>query len=228
MDATNRSRRMHSAGVSSCKRVGLVLGHPGPLFHLGFTQMLEDLPDVHLHEAAITADATMFAIEHHRPAVLVMALEFQPVLKRVRRPPRVLLLSPHAHLGAIDFGTNPCAFASETDSIEELCGRLRRITLCDEPRAGGALCAQCTLQPSLAAPKLPLSPRECEVFDLIASGLPTASIARRLGLSPKTVETYRANIKTKLGLSSGTALTEAALLWRRGMRLPSPAPTTAG
>ena len=43
-----------------------------------------------------------------------------------------------------------------------------------------------------------LTDRELEVFDLIGRGLSTSAIADRLGVSIKTVETYRSNIKTKL------------------------------
>ena len=55
-----------------------------------------------------------------------------------------------------------------------------------------------------------LTDREIEVFQLIGAGLRTGEIADRLGISPKTVETHRENIKQKLGLRDGVALTQAA------------------
>ena len=45
-----------------------------------------------------------------------------------------------------------------------------------------------------------LSDRELEVFEMIGQGLTTRQIATKLDLSPKTVETYRENIKAKLNL----------------------------
>lgn len=45
----------------------------------------------------------------------------------------------------------------------------------------------------------PLSPREREVARLIVEGKQTKQIARELGISPKTIETHRASIRTKLG-----------------------------
>jgi len=60
---------------------------------------------------------------------------------------------------------------------------------------------------------LPLSDRELHVFRLIGPGLPTREIAERLLLSVKTVETYRENIKVKLGLRDGLALGARAREW---------------
>ena len=59
-----------------------------------------------------------------------------------------------------------------------------------------------------------LSDRELEVFSLIGDGLTTREIAKRLGLSPKTVETHRENIKDKLGLKNATQLVSSAVRWR--------------
>ena len=58
-----------------------------------------------------------------------------------------------------------------------------------------------------------LSDRELEVFEMIGQGLTTRQIAAKLDLSPKTVETYRENIKAKLNLPNGTALTRHAVQW---------------
>ena len=56
-----------------------------------------------------------------------------------------------------------------------------------------------------------LSDRELEVFELLGNGLASREIAERLGLSVKTVETYREKIKAKLGLKNGTELTRHAI-----------------
>jgi DNA-binding NarL/FixJ family response regulator len=53
----------------------------------------------------------------------------------------------------------------------------------------------------LADPLQPLSDREREVLDLLASGLGTKEIGRGLYLSPKTVRNHIANIVGKLGLA---------------------------
>jgi two-component system response regulator FixJ len=47
-----------------------------------------------------------------------------------------------------------------------------------------------------------LTPREREVLDGLAQGLPNKTIAYDLGISPRTVEIHRANLMSKLGVRS--------------------------
>ncbi len=58
-----------------------------------------------------------------------------------------------------------------------------------------------------------LSDREAEVVRYIGSGLSTREIAEELHLSVKTIESYRANVKRKLGLRSGSELARFAYDW---------------
>jgi two-component system, NarL family, response regulator NreC len=60
-----------------------------------------------------------------------------------------------------------------------------------------------------------LTPREVEVLRLIALGHTSVEIARKLHLSPRTVETHRAHIHKKLGLGTRAELVRYAL--RRGL-----------
>ncbi len=69
---------------------------------------------------------------------------------------------------------------------------------------------------AMQSPLEVLSDRELEVFEMTGRGLPTKEIAERLHLSVKTVESYRARIKTKLGLESGTELMQHAVRWVEG------------
>lgn len=58
-----------------------------------------------------------------------------------------------------------------------------------------------------------LSDRELTVFEAIGKGRSTVEIAEAMHLSIKTVETYRARIKTKLHLDSSTELVRHAVQW---------------
>ena len=83
--------------------------------------------------------------------------------------------------------------------------------------------------------------REMHIFQLLGSGLGTRQIAQSLGLSVKTIESHRENIKHKLHVSSSAELRVCAAKWveqrlsaeepvfRRAGRqpkLPSVAPVT--
>ena len=49
-----------------------------------------------------------------------------------------------------------------------------------------------------AISSLGLSPRECEILDLLASGQSNKELARTLGISPNTVKTHVARVYEKL------------------------------
>lgn len=56
-----------------------------------------------------------------------------------------------------------------------------------------------------------LTQREREIFHLAVEGLSNPQIAERLSLSPRTVETHRANMMRKLGTKSQTELVKFAV-----------------
>jgi DNA-binding NarL/FixJ family response regulator len=58
-----------------------------------------------------------------------------------------------------------------------------------------------------------LSDRELEAFQLIGEGMATEAIAQKMHVSPKTVETFRARIKEKLGIHNLTELIQRAAQW---------------
>ncbi|MCK4541911.1 MAG: response regulator transcription factor [Spirochaetales bacterium] len=58
-----------------------------------------------------------------------------------------------------------------------------------------------------------LSDREFEVFQLMGKGQKTRIIADKLNLSVKTIETYKAHLKTKLNLEDATGLIQVAIEW---------------
>lgn len=60
-----------------------------------------------------------------------------------------------------------------------------------------------------ARPTLSLTPREREVFDGLVGGISNQDIATSLRISPKTVDTHRAALMKKLGLTGTVNL----VLW---------------
>ena len=84
------------------------------------------------------------------------------------------------------------------------------------PEASRMLAAQLQ-QPErvLEDPYRDLTPREREVFHLIADGLTTKEIARRLDISAKTAENHRARVLQKLGARNTAEVVRYAI--RRGL-----------
>jgi two-component system response regulator NreC len=75
------------------------------------------------------------------------------------------------------------------------------------PQLGARLAAE----PADEGPADDLSKRELEVLRLIALGHTNSEIAEHLFLSVRTVETHRAHIQQKLGLSTRAELVQYAL-----------------
>lgn len=67
--------------------------------------------------------------------------------------------------------------------------------------------------PDASTPLESLSDRELQVFELIGEGATVSEIARRLSISPKTVEFHRARIREKLGVATNALLLRHAFAW---------------
>jgi len=92
--------------------------------------------------------------------------------------------------GAIDFIEKPFEKAVLMSAVEQAFDRLQRA----ETHRDRADDAAVRLQS--------LTPREREVLDGLAKGLPNKTIAYDLGISARTVEIHRANLMTKLEVRS--------------------------
>lgn len=58
-----------------------------------------------------------------------------------------------------------------------------------------------------------LTDRELEVFELIGRGMATREIAKKLHISPKTVDSHREHVKNKLQLDTAADLAKHAIQW---------------
>lgn len=92
--------------------------------------------------------------------------------------------------GAVDFIEKPFEKMTLLSSLDEGFRRLSEKEVTGERRKD----AEVRLQA--------LTPRERDVLDGLAQGLPNKTIAYDLGISPRTVEIHRANLMTKLGVRS--------------------------
>ena len=126
-------------------------------------------------------------------------LEVQQALKDKGVGLPVIIMTGHGDVtlavramkaGAVDFIEKPFAKDALLASLEEGFRRLSRKEATQDRRMD----AEVRLQA--------LTPRERDVLDGLAQGLPNKTIAYDLGISPRTVEIHRANLMAKLGVRS--------------------------
>lgn len=106
-------------------------------------------------------------------------------------------------------------YVSKSDTLDELDAAIDKVLAGRRhfsPRVAEMLIDRATgvVDPA-AAPHAKLSSREFEVFKRIVSGESLASIAIVLGLSPKTVTTYRTRVLQKLGMTRNAELVRYAV-----------------
>ena len=125
-----------------------------------------------------------------------------------------VVISGHGDLEA-------CRRAFRQGAVDFLSKPIDEMDLIDAIQKGGevldaqlqAQAAKAEVQQLLAQ----MTARESEVLNLIAKGYTTRQIAEGLGLSPRTVESHRAAIGTKLGTTSQAEMTR---IWIAGYETP--------
>lgn len=198
-------------------RVLLVDDHPVVLG--GLVALLDGQPDLEVVAVAATAEEAMrrTAEVDVDLAVVDLGLPDASGVDLVRQlrgalpGVQVVVLTMSADESSVSaaLGAGACAYLLKDTPPLELVAALRVAAsggLVISPAARPGLTSE---MPRRALPRL--SDRERDVLDLLARGLPTATIAARLGVSTKTVRNRLSDIFAKLGASSRT---EAVVLAR--------------
>lgn len=126
-------------------------------------------------------------------------LEVQEALREKGVTLPVIIMTGHGDVtlavqamkaGAIDFIEKPFDKAVLLGAIDQAVDRLKHSAASRERAEQAAVRLQV------------LTPRERDVLEGLAKGLPNKTIAYDLGISPRTVEIHRANLMTKLEVKS--------------------------
>jgi two-component system response regulator NreC len=169
-------------------------------------------------EAGNADDAARYVLGH-KPTVLILDLNM-PGRSSLEAIPDIRANSPGTEIVVLTM-QNESAFArralqagvrgyvlkeaADTELVQAV-----RSAAAGETYLQPALGARMAAEPD-AEPADDLSPREGEVLRLIALGHTNAEIAEQLFLSIRTVESHRAHIQQKLGLSGRAELVRYAL-----------------
>ena len=204
----------------------LLLADDHLIVRQGLRALLARETDLRLVGEAAEGLEALRQVERLRPDVLVLDLMMPglnglDVARQVaRRAPetRVVILSMHAHeayvLEALLAGAS--AYVLKESSSDELVKAIRSVTAgrryLSPPLSEEALGAYSRRTGSLPPdPYHTLTAREREVLQLTAEGHSGADVAERLFISPRTVETHRANLMRKLKVRNQKELIRYAL-----------------
>jgi DNA-binding NarL/FixJ family response regulator len=125
---------------------------------------------------------------------------------------KVIILSMHATIEhyhqAIRAGAS--GYLLKESATEEIVQAVRCVGL-GRRYISNSLIARFEYQPNVESPLDGLSRREREILQLVAENHCSASIAKILNISPKSVDTYRSRLMRKLGLRGTPDLVKLAI-----------------
>ena len=207
----------------SYARIAIVDDHP--LVREGLRARISRQPDMEVCGEADNVHEAVALIEQTDPDVMIvdLALKTSHGLDLIRRvkssgmQTRMLVSSMYDESIYADrvIQAGAMGYINKQEAPETLITAIRRIL------AGKIYLSERMTEAMLQEPGeatigsrvASLTDRQVQVLELIGGGMRTGDIAKRLCLSVHTVDTYRQNLKSKLGLHDGAALNQFAFRW---------------
>jgi len=199
-----------------------------PIVRQGLAQLIDQETDLQVCGQAEDAHEAMQAIGTLHPDMVIVDISLKDtsgmeLIKdlKVQHPDLpVLTLSMHdeAVYGERALRAGAKGYIMKQEATEKVVTAIRRV-LAGEVYVSDGMAAQMVSKivgggtKKTGSPVDRLSDRELEVFRLIGEGFSTREMAERLHLSIKTIETYRAHIKDKLGFQDANELLRSAIQW---------------
>jgi two-component system response regulator NreC len=201
------------------ERIRIVIADDHAIVRRGLRQLLEDEDGFEVVAEADDVESATRYLRGHHPDVLVLDLNMpgEPSLEAI---PRLRGEFPDTQIVVLTMQNEPAyarsalsagvlGYVLKESADAELVEAIRSAVAGEQylnPRLGARVAAE-----PPPGPPDGLSDRELEILRLIALGFTNAQVAEELFLSVRTVETHRAHIQQKLGLSDRAELVRYAL-----------------
>jgi DNA-binding NarL/FixJ family response regulator len=206
------------------KPIRILIADDHELMRAGIRSLLQKVSDVEVVAEAGDGREALRLIEEHRPDVVVMDI-MMPELNGLEATARVagrfpgirvLILSMNAAqefvLTSLQAGA--AGYLLKNSSPAELEQAIRAVAggeIYLSPAIAKHVVEACLQKNGPTSTLAKLAPRQREVLQLIAEGHTTKSIAKKLGISVKTAESYRAELMEKLDIHDIAGLTRYAI-----------------
>ena len=208
------------------KRVLLVDDHP--VLRKGLARLIDSKEEFAVCGEASTAVDAMSLIRELEPDLVIAdiglpgtsGIELTKTIRAEFQQLPVLILSMHeeALYATRALRAGAMGYIVKQDAIDNIAVAIRE-ALNGRRYLSPVIAAQLQQNgpegetPSTDDPVSLLTDREFEIFELIGKGHEVREISDALGLSPKTVETHRTNIKEKLKLKNARQVARLAVQW---------------
>ena len=195
------------------------------ILRAGFRSLLNQSEDVEVVGECGDAREAVAELEQLQPDVILLditmpglsGIDAIPLLLRAVPEVRIVMLTHHEGQSFVDqaLRLGASGYISKDSDPEELSLALRSVVRGDtyiSPKVTGALVNQ--VRGGAGAPGSGLSaltPREREVFQLLALGQSNKEVAHSLGMSLGTAKKHRENLQRKLEVSSTAELARLAI-----------------
>jgi DNA-binding NarL/FixJ family response regulator len=206
-------------------RVILVDDHS--LVREGVSRLLEEEPDMRVVGSFDEGNAAVLFAAREEPDVAILdvampgtsGVDVARRLRAVSPKTQLLMLSMHERheyvqqalwAGANGYVLKECAGDEVVAAVRAVHAGQRYLSEQISPRALEGHVSEDPLQR--------LSAREMEVLKLVVEGNTSNQVAAMLGISPKSIDTYRSRLMTKLDVEHLPALVKLAI--RRGLTSP--------
>lgn len=203
------------------RRVLIVDDHP--IVRQGMKLMIDAEPDLTVCGEAQNEQEARAQVRALLPDAAIVDLSLEQgdgfnVVRDIRAhfpQTRVLVLSMHDETIYAErlLAEGAAGYIMKQAATDQLVNALR-VVLRGETYLSGPMQHRLTQRSERSEePRSRLSARELQVINLIGQGVGSRDIANNLSLSVKTIESHRAAIKRKLGLSTNAQLVQYAIQW---------------
>lgn len=185
----------------------------------GLVQLLTGAGDIEVVGAAGNGEEALPIVEETQPDVVLMDLQM-PVVDGVQATRDIVAVAGHAQVvvltsfsdaerivAALDAGA--VGYLLKDAEPHELIEGIRAVGRGESPIHPRAARQLLTARATRPATRPQLTSREVEVLQLVRRGLSNREVARRLGISERTVKTHLTSVYQRIGVQDRTQ----AALW---------------
>jgi len=208
--------------MATNNKIRVLLADDHAVVRAGYQMLLKKSEDIEVVAEAETGEQALKAYTDYQPDVVVIDLSMPGMggLEAIRRiiardsSANILVFSMHEDTVFVEQALQVGAkgYITKSSAPEALLEGIRKVAR-GETHLDSDIAQRLAIRKTRDkdTPFSNLSTREFEIFCLLAEGLNTSEIAKRLSLSYKTVANYSTQIKSKLDVNTMTEVARLAI-----------------